>query len=162
MYVEFLFYLELSFLWRFQLFSFFLSQHYWLKCFEKTKCLLTASLTFWPFSFSKAPFTGQPSLSEISDFIGYKPTDFKCEGSPGYPDGKMEFQIQLQNETDFRSFEFPNASVIDKDRNCVRKQIISVTYALTEEWNEAKIRCKYKHSKDFDETPVFVLSRKCF
>ena len=74
----------------------------------------------------------------------------------------MEFQIQLQNETDFRSFEFPNASVIDKDRNCVRKQIISITYAFTEEWNEAEIRCKYKHSKDFDETPVFVLSRECF
>ena len=84
----------------------------------------TASLTFWPFPFPKAPFTGKPSLSKINDVIEYKPTDFKCEGSPGYPDGKMEFQIQPQNDTDFRSFEFPKASVIDKDRNCARKQII--------------------------------------
>ena len=44
----------------------------------------------------------------------------------------------------------------------MKKQIISVTHAFTEEWNEAKIRCKYKHSKDFDETSVFVLSRECF
>lgn len=106
----------------------------------------------------KTPSTGKPSMSKIGDVIGYKPTDFKCEGQPSYPDGKLVFQVKLQNETVFRNFEFPDPTVVDKDRNCVRKQTISVTYVFTEVWDEAKIRCKYKHSEDYDETDVFVLS----
>lgn len=107
-----------------------------------------------------APSTGKPSMSKIGDVIGYKPTDFKCEGQPSYPDGKLVFQVKLQNETVFRNFEFPDPTVVDKDRNCVRKQTISVTYVFTEIWDEAKIRCKYKHSEDYDETDLFVLSRE--
>lgn len=107
-----------------------------------------------------APSTGKPSMSKIGDVIGYKPTDFKCEGQPSYPHGKLVFQVKLQNETVFRNFEFPDQTVVDKDRNCVRKQTTSVTYVFTEVWDKAKIRCKYKHSEDYDETDVFVLSRE--
>lgn len=72
----------------------------------------------------------------------------------------MEFQIKLQNETLFRVFKFPDTKVFDRDRNCVRKQSISVTHVFTDAWNQARIRCKFKHSQDYDETQVFVISRE--
>ncbi|XP_048766843.1 uncharacterized protein LOC125673924 [Ostrea edulis] len=106
----------------------------------------------------KSPSTGKPDLSKIGDVIGYKTTEFNCEGSPKYPHGNMEFQIKLQNETLFRVFKFPDTKVFDRDRNCVRKQSISVTHVFTDAWNQARIRCKFKHSQDYDETQVFVIS----
>ncbi|XP_062607651.1 uncharacterized protein LOC134269467 [Saccostrea cucullata] len=105
-----------------------------------------------------SPSSGKPTLSKIGDVIGYKETEFRCEGNPMYPRGKMEFQVKLQNDTSFREFEFPAAKVMNMDRNCVRKQSIGVTHVFTDIWDQARIRCKIKHSEDYDETQVFVLS----
>lgn len=106
------------------------------------------------------PSRGKPLISKIEELYGEANIAFNCSGFPGYPDGDLEFQIKLQNETSFRDFTFYSATRKNVDLGCVRKQFVNATYFMNMEWNQAKIRCKAKGSNIYDETNVYLLSRK--
>lgn len=106
------------------------------------------------------PSRGTPVISKIEELYGEANIPFNCTGYPGYPDGDLEFQVKLQNETDFHDFTFYSATRQNSDLGCIRKQTVNATYFMNMEWNQAKIRCKAKGSDKFDETNVYLLSRK--
>lgn len=106
------------------------------------------------------PITWKTGHSKIEELYGEGNIAFNCTGFPGYPDGDLEFQIKLQNETSFHDFTFYSANRKNIDLGCVRKQFVNATYFMNMEWNQAKIRCKAKGSDIYDETNVYLLSRK--
>ncbi|XP_062602703.1 neurogenic locus notch homolog protein 1-like [Saccostrea cucullata] len=104
------------------------------------------------------PSRGKPVISKIEELYGEANIAFNCTGYPGYPDGDLQFQVKLQNETAFHDFTFYSATRENVDLGCVRKQTVNATYFMNMEWNRAKIRCKARGSEQFDETNVYLLS----
>ncbi|XP_022339861.2 uncharacterized protein LOC111134788 [Crassostrea virginica] len=122
------------------------------------KCLLNNGQNQDAKIIATNPSRGTPVISKIEELYGEANIPFNCTGYPGYPDGDLEFQVKLQNETDFHDFTFYSATRQNSDLGCIRKQTVNATYFMNMEWNQAKIRCKAKGSNKFDETNVYLLS----
>jgi hypothetical protein len=97
-------------------------------------------------------------MIKIEELFGENNVDFNCTGKPGYPDGNLEFEVKLSNETEFRPYQFYSAKVENEDRDCFRTQTIAATFLFTMEWNRAKIRCR--SGPLYDETNVYLIPRE--
>lgn len=90
--------------------------------------------------------TGRPDENPVLDLngtiYGDRNVKFSCKGYPGYPVGNLEWKVKLENESSFRSYEFPvTKRTVNTTADCIRHETVTVEHNFGIEWNGAKIVC---------------------
>lgn len=81
----------------------------------------------------------------------------QCQGHPSYPNGNLKFQVKMKNELAFKDFIFPIDVQNELSADCSRTQIVTITSAFDQNWDQANIKCLEDDSGNFDETVLDII-----
>ncbi|KAJ8309660.1 hypothetical protein KUTeg_011525 [Tegillarca granosa] len=102
---------------------------------------------------------GMPKLDLNGNIYGNKDVIFSCSGYPGYPDGKLKWQVKFERDTNFRDYEFTNTTRVYDDKGCEHFETVTVRNLFTIDWNGAKLRCLLPSNTEYAEADIWLMPR---